>query len=412
MIKLSSEILKKFAEAVDRDPELSRAAKFVSVAAGPGVQSAATYITNKLNDAVEQDSNIGRLFAEYSKRKLNSEYPRFIQFSESVPRAYGPLVEQKVVSPLIEAVAHYPANIAYSTPGSPMPVEMSENIAATLFGSLQDEAFDRIPRNLTEGLSEYELNAIKDSVGPLDIAPWLKKKYGIDEVAHITTPKNNLYAMAHELGHASDLNRIDEIGTFLEKRLPGSHKLLHNALDVATGPVYSLLSDYTKFFPEKMRALEETSPIMAEMTRGALGGSLPGMITGLLGTSQTARDVVRKVLPFEATDSAMDFVERHPAAVAASGFIPQLINEAYTGIPGFELTKGFYESLNKLNINKLAPDMLADLGSYAKRIGSFKPEWEAMKFLGHNLLSNLTYAAPPLVAAAVAYLNAPKKKEE
>ena len=414
-MKLSRDVLLKFAEAVASSDatseDMSGIAKVISAIAGPGISSAATYATNKMNDAVEQESRIGDIFAEFAGRKMNEERPRFITYAESNPRAYGPLIAEKKLPEIFEALAHYPASMAYSTPGSPAPQEMLDSIAASVHAGLRDEAFDKIPQDLTAGLSDAEIEKIKNSVSVDDLKPWMQRKFGIDEVASIATPRNNLNSMAHEFGHISDLNKIDNLGEILEKVIPGAHSGLHSAVGALAGPASSFLNDNVPAFSRYRNKLLQDSPIVATLLDNTLGGSMPGMATGLLGSSQTARDLVRKVLPFDATNDAMDFVEEHPVATAVSGFIPQVVNEAYTGIPGYNLIKEFYSKLNSMDASKLTPGMLRDLGPYAKNLGGFKPELEALKFLGHNALSNLTYIAPPLIAAAVAYLNAPKKDE-
>jgi hypothetical protein len=228
-------------------------------------------------------------------------------------------------------------------------------------------------------------------------------------VIHVSAPKGNLYQKAHELGHVDDALKMRK---YTDKLL-GKDVNFYPAYDFLTGPAESFLKSTFPSVEKAISGFKATNPQAYDMLSFASGrASIPGLAGAALGASQTVRDAVRTVLPFEGTDKVMDFVEEHPIGTSVAGFLPQLINEAYTSVPGYKLISKFYEHINDMDPSKITPDIKAALGGLAGRIGKISPEMEGMKFLGHNALASLTYAMAPLTAAAIAYINSSNDKKE
>lgn len=416
-MKLSKETLKKYASAAasldtDKDDSLGLAAKTLTLGLGPGIEASSKYITNKINDAVRQDNNIGEVFGEFSRGLLNKDGAHFSPvFKPSVPRAYGPLIEKEILPSWYPFVAHYPASMTYAD-SEEAAIKAKSLIVDEIAAQLKNELSGDAAATKLFGSSPEEVRKVLNELSNEDVAPYILKKFHIDKYpVLVETPRNNLYSMAHELGHVDDLNKMEGLFRKADKVIPGVKPLLYSSFDLFTGPSISFLTGRSQAASDWLMELGRTKPLLKESISATLGGTIPGYITGAIGASQTVRDAIRKLIPTQTTDDVMNFVEEHPAAVAASGFVPQLINEAYTSIPGYNITKKFYERLNDLDVDKLTPTLKAELGHYASRVGKYIPELEATKFLGHNVLSNLTYAMAPITAAAIAYLNRPKKEE-
>jgi len=416
-MKFSKETFYKYAEAVgvandSKDSTLDSLANATILTLGPGIEMGSKYITNKINDNVRQDNNIGEVFGEFARKELKKGKEYFTPvLKPSSPRAYGPLIKKDILPPWYQFIAHYPASVNYSIDEQSNKA-MRDLVIEDFSKQLKDEMVGDVLATKLFHADPDEIKKVLDGIEAKDLSSYIAEKFEIgDSPAIVETPRNNLFAMAHEMGHIDDLNKTEGLIRKVDKVLPGAKPVLYDALDFVSGPAAFFASGKSPTISQWLYDLGKRNPLLKDTITGVFGGPIPGYITGGLAASQTARDAVRKVLPFEATDQAMDFVEEHPASVAASGFVPQLLNEAYTSIPGYDITKKFYEHLNELDPDSLAPKLKNELGHYAGRIGKFMPEFEALKFLGHNTLSNLTYAMAPITAAAIAYLNRPNKEK-
>lgn len=222
--------------------------------------------------------------------------------------------------------------------------------------------------------------------------------------AMIEAPAHNPYIMAHELGHVKNDEAMVKL---LDKIRPGLGDKGLDALTLSTTSAGNLLKNYVPAYAKFLQNYENKYPFLLSFIKGPLSLPVPAMASGALAMSQTARDVIRKLVPLDATDRAMSWVEENPELTAVSGYAPMLMNELATGVSGAKLTRDFWagerEALRGVGDLRLA-DAGRRLGKSLAGMKAISPNLEALKFLGHNALANSTYMMKPMGLMLAAYI--------
>ena len=403
-MKCSPNTLLKYAEAAasvteqDAPSDLKKYLAIATLSGAPFWSMGTRFIFNKINDAVDPSSDVGQKFHEFAVKRLNDApgHSRYVYLAESEPRAYGPLIDAGILPKYYELTAAVPAKAMFSLRGTHKPNMPGKTISKAIIDDLRRGAgpmYDAITAAMSEHPSPGKqelLNLLLNGKASTEKATQMGQKLlSAPERAVVMAPRNNLYSLAHEHGHLSDLNLLDDIGARLEKIVPGAHGVFNNVVAAISEPMDSTFSAHFKPYLKAKAALANANPLLSAFIEPYLQTPIAGMASSALAGSQTIRDILRTILPFDATDKAMSIIEEHPVATAVSGFVPQVLREMSTSIPGTRLIHDFYKS-----------------------IPGSSPKLEALKFLGHNLMSNSSYLLAPATAAAIAYLNSNRRSEK
>lgn len=403
-MKVSQDTLKKYAEAASQKGFLEQAKDTLlnlgkGLGVGVAIQNTPTAIRGIINDRIPQDSRIGDMLVDFANKSNAVGMPAVLE--DSALRSFGDLWREtkRPTYLLSELVTAYPAySDTYPRVSLSKHMWRAGDTADDYIRALAEEAASMAhPKAVERGLA----------VSIEDLAAQMASQHDFSKgLGMVTAPKNNTYAITHELGHLADDVAVSGLQEKANSLLPGLGDLAYRGYSMATGPLREHLQKIPAFdkFQTSLRA---RSPVLGNLLNTVTSASVPGIATAALAGSQTIRDILRTVIPLDVTDKAMDFVEEHPVITSMSGSIPQIMSELYTNIPGTKLTHDFYSHLNSLG-----PAAAGELGSLAAKAGKFSPILEAAKFLGHNLLSHMTYLTVPVTAAALAYLNSPNKEAE
>lgn len=396
-----------------------------SMVVGSGSTALKNYINNKY---IPQNTAIGEVFFDLAGEDLAKEIPGFKGlFVPSNPRSSSDIAalvgkDKPVLKSILEYMASPPAYMAHKKPGSPLSKASKDYIGGTYINNLKRELLGMTqPDKYTDLLSKnvispatllsdeaVQLLAEEGIISPnkLTFSPEaiedIYKHIDLDNVTDlIVTPRNNLYSMAHELGHAQSEHAIEGVGK-MGGPLSKAWRTISGPMSasLAGNPVYKKLTEL--LLPKEPGFLKDT------LRTALFGQSLPVVLTTPFVASKSIRELTKALLPFEPVEGAMDFVEEHPVSVSALSAAPFFINEAYTSIPGAKMIRDFYTKIQQKD-----PKILSHVhgGDVLKSLKKVSPNMEMLKFLGHNMGLATVGASIPLALAAYKYYTQDKENQ-
>lgn len=391
-----------------------------------GVGTLSTALKNYINNEyIPQDSPIGEVFFDTSLDEIKKSNPQFKgMFVPSNPRSakeIAPLVSSNpVVKNLLELTLSPPAYTAHKMPGVDLSKGSKDFLSGTYFDNLKRELLGATPpdkytelvsKGIIDPANLLSEDAVKILMEEGVIAPNqlefnqksidnIVKYLDIDNMTDlVVTPRNNLYSIAHELGHAQSDHAIEAV--------EGVGKTLSKGWKTIAGPLSSSLAGTSIYKKLTELLLPKERGFIHDTLRTALfGQSLPVALATPFVASKTLRDATKTILPFEPVEKAMDFVEENPISISALSAAPFFINEAYTSIPGAKMIRDFYTKVQAKD-----PEILSHIhgADVIKAMKTISPNMEMLKFLGHNMGLATVGASIPLALAAYNYF---KKGEE
>lgn len=395
MTKINDKVLN---DNEDKRPSQSSAALLAAVSVAPSFYNTlvARPLNNLSNYLSDQSAPTGELFADYIKKSIDKP-GNYTFFRQNQPRS---LME---VNKFLGAIMPSMANVQYIPPYEKMKLEHSLAFKKMVIGEYLREMSSKGAADKVDSLVDLftnKTNQLKGRNSPkmdlLDKLQYLKGKSPFSDYRNIVyTGRNDLSAMAHEVGHiVNDRSKADFF-----RSLPGG-EVLEKVHRIIAAPISDSFGDYkfTAGLMDSAISAARKIPVLGDLGDGAIRaviGSTSAPVLGMtaLLASDNARNAIKDVMPFDAAKDALDWVGDNPELAMVAAAAPVALDELATTLPGMKFTYNFYRDLqtqgSKLRRMPLAEKVL-------KATKGKSPVIEAAKFVGKNLLAGSTYMAAPL----------------
>ncbi|NCU30996.1 hypothetical protein EOM57_04290 [Candidatus Saccharibacteria bacterium] len=400
MTKINDKVLN---DNEDKRPSQSSAALLAAVSVAPSFYNTlvARPLNNLSNYLSDQSAPTGELFADYIKKSIDKP-GNYTFFRQNQPRSF------MEVNKFLGAFMPSMANVQYIPPYEEMKPEHSRAFKKMVIDEYLREMSSKgvAGKGIADKVDSLvdlftnKTNQLKGRNSPkmdlLDKLQYLKGKSPFSDYRNIVyTGRNDLSAMAHEVGHiVNDRSKADFF-----RSLPGG-EVLEKVHRIIAAPISDSFGDYkfTAGLMDSAISAARKIPVLGDLGDGAIRaviGSTSAPVLGMtaLLASDTARNAVKDVMPFDAAKDALDWVGDNPELAMVVAAAPVALDELATTLPGTKFTYNFYKDLltrgSKLRQMPLAEKVL-------KATKGKSPVIEAAKFVGKNLLAGSTYMAAPL----------------
>lgn len=419
---MDKKLLKKLAEAPDGiGDEIGDDTKTLAGVLGIGtsLELLKTGLKNIINNNIPQDTPIGSLFADISAQELQKSHPggSFLHLSSS-PRTSPEIMKHfmggaepdqlsKIISNFgLSPEAYHgvvlPGNKTSVSDVNMMVDEVKDALRRELTGEAPPDILNRMsPQDFKEGLLDTptskkirsnSLKSLDDINFNTSAINKLKKHLDIEDVSDlIVTPRNNLYSLAHEFGHAVDVREA--------YKTPIGRKAF-NVLDYIGGPLTSSLNE-NKLLNKIREGIRSKSKVVGGLVDNSLFGMSIPMLATMPLLSDTVRHTAKELTDSESLDNALDWIGENEGLVAGISASPMVLNEMFTNAPGGKLTYDFFNKLKNKSSDIMSHQYGAEVLSKLKNIS---PNKEVAKFLAHNGILTAGAAIMPLALAAYNYM--------
>lgn len=395
MTKINDSVLN---DNEDKRPSQSSAALLAAMSVAPSFYNTlvARPLNNLSNYLSDQSAPTGELFADYIKKSIDKP-GNYTFFRQNQPRSF------MEVNKFLGAFMPSMANVQYVPPYEEMKLEHSRAFKKMVIDEYLREMSSKGAADKVDSLVDLFTNKTNQLKGRnslkmdfLDKLQYLKGKSPFSDYRNVVyTGRNDLSAMAHEVGHiVNDRSKADFF-----RSLPEG-KVLEKVNRIIAAPISDSFGDYklTAGLMDSVVSAARKIPVLGNLGDGAIRAvigstSVPALGMGALLASDNARNAIKDVMPFDAAKNALDWVGDNPELAMVAAAAPLALDELATTLPGTKFIYNFYKDLQTRG-SKLRQMPLAE--KVLKATKGKSPVIEAAKFVGKNLLAGSTYMAAPL----------------